>query len=46
MKAEDTGGGDWALSNLPKAASAIDGAAYLHRSRKPLTEVGFGNAAA
>lgn len=41
----DAVGVDWALRNLPQAAGTIDGAAYLHRSRTPLTEVDFGNAA-
>ena len=52
MKAEDPDswndavGIDWALRNLPQASGTIDGTAYLHRSRKPLTEVDFGDAKA
>ena len=42
----DAVGVDWALRNIVAAKSAIAGDAYLHRSRKPLTEVDFGNAAA
>ena len=42
----DALGVDWALRNIVAAKSAIAGAAYLHRSRKPLSEVEFGNAAA
>lgn len=42
----DDAGVDRALRNLPQAAGTIGGGAYLHRSRKPLTEVDFGNAKA
>ena len=41
----DAVGVDWALRNLPQSAGTIEGTAYLHRSRKPLNEVDFGNAA-
>lgn len=52
MKAEDPAswhdavGVDWALRNVVAAKSAIDGDAYLHRSRTPLSEIDFGDAAA
>ena len=42
----DAVGVDWALRNVLQAKSAIAGTAYLHSSRKPLSEIDFGNAAA
>ena len=35
----DAVGIDWAIRSLPQANGSIAGAAYLHRSRKPLSEV-------
>ena len=32
---------EWAMQNVPQSRGALDGTAYLHRSRKPLSQVKF-----
>ena len=32
---------EWAIQNVPQSKGALDGTAYLHKSRIPLREVVF-----